>query len=62
MAVAYAEGLIFHARSFYELEEQMCNCIPGQTQTPSPDRLDAMVWGMTALMRQDRSGVRIVEF
>ncbi len=29
------------------LEDQLCNWVPGET---SPDRLDAMVWGMTELM------------
>ncbi len=62
VAVAYNEGLVFHGGDFNTLEEQMCNCIPGQVQQPSPDRLDAMVWGITALMRQERSSVRIIEF
>jgi phage terminase large subunit-like protein len=28
----------------------MCACVPGRRQTPSPDRLDALVWAVHALM------------
>ena len=31
-----------------ELEDELCNWTPGET---SPDRLDAMVWGLTELMQ-----------
>jgi hypothetical protein len=33
---------------FPELEDELCSFEPGQTN--SPDRLDAMVWGLTDLM------------
>jgi phage terminase large subunit-like protein len=33
---------------FRELEDQMCNFVPGMSQ--SPDRLDSMVYGITELL------------
>jgi len=50
VAAAYARGVVFHAGSFGALEDQMCACVPGQSQTPSPDRLDALVWAVNALL------------
>lgn len=56
VAAAYAEGQVFHAGRFDVLEDQMCACVPGEKPSSSPDRLDAMVWALTALMspRQHR--------
>lgn len=45
----YEQGRIFHTRGFQELEDQMCTWEP-MGKLGSPDRLDAMVWAMTALM------------
>lgn len=56
VAAAYARGQVFHAAAFDALEDQMCGCIPGIRQYPSPDRLDALVWGVNALL----SGVETV--
>lgn len=50
VAAAYARQQISHAGMFSELEAQMCGCVPGRVQTPSPDRLDALVWVMNALL------------
>jgi predicted phage terminase large subunit-like protein len=62
VAASYAEGLVFHAKRFDLLEDQMCAAIPGGTMASSPDRLDALVWGLTALMRQDRHTAKVLEF
>ena len=62
IAAAYAEGLVRHGDRFDQLEDQMCNAIPGEKTKPSPDRLDALVWAITAMMRQQRRSARIVEF
>lgn len=43
----YQQGRVSHVGSYAELEDQLCNWVPGQT---SPDRLDALVWAATALM------------
>ncbi len=41
------KGKIHHVGAFPELEDQLCNWVPGEA---SPDRLDARVWGFTELM------------
>lgn len=45
----YEQGRIRHAKSFPELEDQQCSWDP-VTDSDSPDRLDAVVWGATELM------------
>jgi len=47
IAALYQQGRVHHVGMFPELEDQMCNWVPGSG--PSPDRLDAMVWAMTEL-------------
>lgn len=49
VAALYAAGRIRHGRVLAELEDQLCACVPGQRQTPSPDRMDAMVWAVKGL-------------
>lgn len=56
----YEQGKIYHVGFFAELEDQMCEYTPDsvnkssvdgvKAKQPSPDRMDAMVWGFTALM------------
>jgi len=41
------KGFIHHVGAFPALEDELCLWIPGD---PSPNRLDAMVWGMTELI------------
>ncbi len=43
----FAQGRGHNVGAFAELEDQLCEWQPGM---PSPDRLDAMVWGYTWLM------------
>lgn len=50
VAAAYARGMVRHGDRFEALEDQMCACVPGKRQTPSPDRLDALVWAVHALL------------
>lgn len=47
VAALYEQGRAHHARSFPQLEDQMCQWTP--TDTASPDRLDALVWALTDL-------------
>jgi phage terminase large subunit-like protein len=49
IAALYEQKRVFHVRPFRELEHQMCHYIPGET-TKSPDRMDALVWGITELI------------
>ena len=49
VAALYEQGRVHHVRPFPELEDQMCEWEP-TAGLPSPDRLDALVWALTALM------------
>ncbi len=46
VAAAAAQGRLHMVGQFEELEDQLCTWIPGND---SPDRLDAMVWGVIEL-------------
>lgn len=51
VAALYEQGRVVHAGSFPALEDQMCDFGPdGLSSGRSPDRLDALVWALTALM------------
>lgn len=56
VAALYEQGRVAHAAAFAELEDQMCDFGPdGLSSGRSPDRLDALVWALTALVL-DRQG------
>jgi phage terminase large subunit-like protein len=44
------EAVVHHVGEFPDLEDQMCNWT-GEPGIPSPDRMDALVWAITALMK-----------
>lgn len=46
VAALYEQGNVKHVGAFPRLEDQLCNWLPGDN---SPDRLDALVWAVTAL-------------
>jgi len=46
VSALYEQGKVHHVGCFPELEDQMCDWVPGQ---PSPDRMDAHVWAITEL-------------
>lgn len=52
----YQQGRAHHVGTFPDLEDQQCNWCPGER---SPDRLDALVWAIHALMieREEGGGV-----
>jgi len=43
----YEQGRVHHVGTFRELEDQLCEWVPGAEK--SPDRLDSLVWGITEL-------------
>jgi phage terminase large subunit-like protein len=47
IAALYEQGRVHHVGVLTDLEDQLCAWVPG---LPSPDRLDALVWGLTWLM------------
>jgi phage terminase large subunit-like protein len=56
VAALYEQGRVAHAGRFPALEDQMCDFGPdGLSSGRSPDRLDALVWALTALML-DKNG------
>jgi phage terminase large subunit-like protein len=42
----YEQGRVFHVREFAPLEAEMTTWVP-RLRMPSPNRLDALVWGVT---------------
>ena len=60
VAALYGEGRVFHAGVFPALEDQLCGLLAdGRYGGPgaSPDRADACVWALTALLLADRAGL-----
>jgi phage terminase large subunit len=51
----YQQGLIFHTKTFTELEHQMVTWNYMEDKF-SPDRVDALVWGMSELFLKNNSG------
>jgi len=47
VSALYEQGRVHHVGAFPELEDQMAEWEPGAS---SPDRMDALVWAVTALM------------
>ena len=50
VSALYEQGRIHHVGFFPELEDQLCEWVPG---AKSPDRLDALVWAITELMLEE---------
>lgn len=62
VAAVYEQGKVHHVGTFPQLEDQMCEWVPGEK---SPDRMDALVWALTEVMGlgeavSDTSRFRIV--
>ena len=48
VSALYERGLVHHVGKFDGLEDEMCNWVPGESNW-SPNRVDALVWAITAL-------------
>jgi len=55
IAALYEKGLVHHAGTFGQLEDQMRNYCGYETEK-SPDRMDALVWALTELSSKGASG------
>ena len=53
VALLYEQGRVIHCEAFSALEEEMLAL--GSEGGPSPDRADALVWGITRLMLEPRA-------
>jgi phage terminase large subunit-like protein len=49
VGLLYARGRVHHVGCFAELEDELC-AFGGPYQTGSPDRMDALVWGISELL------------
>jgi phage terminase large subunit-like protein len=55
VSVEYEKGRVRHVGVLRELEDEMCSFgahVEGEPAGPSPDRVDAMVWAVSELMRK----------
>lgn len=57
VAALYERGLVHHIGVMRELEAQLTGWVPGDPV--SPDRLDALVWAITYLMRAGRARIPV---
>jgi len=56
IAAKYEQGLVHHVGYFPALEDEMCSYVAG---AKSPNRLDALVYGLSELMQG--GGVTIIQ-
>ena len=62
VATLYEQGRVRHAGAFPALEDEMCDfALGGLSSGRSPDRLDALVWAVTALTVAARAAPRVRE-
>ncbi len=62
VAALYEAGRVAHAGAFPALEDEMCGMVAGGRYAGpgrSPDRADALVWGLSELMLGKRGEVRV---
>jgi len=60
VAQLYEQGKVRHAGAFAALEDEMCDFgLDGLSSGRSPDRLDALVWALTALSHGARAEPRV---
>ena len=65
VAALYEQGRVKHCGVFARLEDQMCAMTPDFDRSRagySPDRVDALVWAVTALTLSQESGDGVFEF
>lgn len=58
IAALYEQGRCHHVGMFAELEDEMCQWVPGED---SPNRMDALVWAGTELMLGDNNAAEILK-
>lgn len=59
VSALYEQGKVHHVGAFPALEDQMTQYDPTVSGQPSPDRMDALVWGLTELMLKDSGHHRL---
>ncbi len=61
VSALYEQGRVHHVGNFPLLEDELCEWDPQDTTAASPNRLDALVWAITALML-DNDGTGILDY
>ncbi|MDE2470653.1 MAG: DNA-packaging protein, partial [Bradyrhizobium sp.] len=61
VSALYEQGRIHHVGNFAKLEDELCEWDPADKTAASPNRLDALVWAITALMLEN-DGTGILDF
>ncbi len=61
VSALYEQARIHHVGNFARLEDELCEWDPQDKSAKSPNRLDAMVWAITALMLAE-DGSAIIDF
>lgn len=59
VSALYEQNQIHHVGAFPALEDQMCSWTP---DSPSPDRIDALVWAVTELMIGSKMPPTVIPF
>jgi phage terminase large subunit-like protein len=60
VALLYEQGKVRHVGTLPALEDEMCDfALDGLSSGRSPDRVDALVWALTALSFGAKPGPRI---
>ena len=54
VSALYEQGRVKHVGVFKDLEDELCSWAPNSNM-PSPNRLDAVVWALTELMLKNRA-------
>lgn len=62
VSALYEQKKVHHVGTFPQLEDQMVEYIPGAPLGYSPDRMDALVWGLTHLMVGQIQNEGLMEF
>ena len=65
VAALYEQGRVRHCGTFARLEDQMCLMTPDFDRARagfSPDRVDALVWAISALVFEHAQGAAVFEF
>ena len=57
VAALYEQGKVHHIGTFPQLEDQMCEWVPGEK---SPDRMDALVWAIWELTEKATTGSHLI--
>lgn len=57
ISALYEQSKVHHIGMFKDLEDQMCNFSGSGPGVKSPDRLDALVWGLTHLSETNNTGL-----